>query len=131
MNPFNQIREKLKKYPELKTEEKDGYICVFAPNQDGFDVWFSEDDREYTVGFSSWHEHFEKDELDDALNCFAWGLSDKCRLKVFKRSGAEYKWMVQSLEGNSWIDYSVTSLFNFSFWKRKEIDYKSNQLIKF
>jgi hypothetical protein len=129
MNPIEEIKSKLLKYPELVYEEKDGYICVLPSSEKGFDVWFTEDDREYTVGFSSWHDHFDKDEQEDALNCFAWGLSDSCRLQVSSRKGREYKWTVQSLEEGDWETYSTTALFDFSFWRKKSITYKANNVI--
>ncbi|MCO7222721.1 hypothetical protein [Pleionea sp. CnH1-48] len=130
MSPIEEIKSKLKKYPNVKFEEKENYICVIPDSENGFDVWFREDEREYTIGFSSWHEHFDKNELKDALNCFVWGLSDACRLKVYLRRGKEYKWQVQSLEDGVWVTFSTTSLFNFSFWRRKTVKYKTNALIE-
>lgn len=130
MSPIDEIKLRLEKYSEVVFEEKENYICVLPSSKRGFDVWFAEDEREYTVGFSCWHEHFDKDELEYALNCFAWGLSDSCRLKVYSRTGKEYKWVVQSFEEENWINFSTTSLFNFSFWRKKDISFKMNELIK-
>jgi len=130
MNPFHEIKTKLEKYPDVTIEEKESHICALAETEDGFDVWFTEDEREYTVGFSCWHEHFDKNELEEALNCFAWGLSEVCRLKVYSRAGSEYKWIVQSFEADHWVNFSTTSLFNFSFWKKTGITYKKNGLIE-
>jgi len=130
MSPIEDIKRRLEKYPKVVFEEKENYICLLSASEAGFDVWFSENEREYTVGFSSWHEHFDKDELENALNCFSWGLSDSCRVKTYSRKGEQYKWQVQSLENEEWVTFSTTARFDFSFLIKPEIEYKINRLIK-
>jgi hypothetical protein len=63
------------------------------------------------------------------LNCFAFGLSDQCRLKVCLRGGFAYNWTVESKENGNWVEDSTTGLFLFPFWKRKHVCYLRNNLI--
>ena len=129
MNPINEIREKLKKYPHLKVEEENLSITVKAESNDGFDVSFVEDESEYTVYFEGWHEHFEKTDSEGALNCFAFGLSDSCRIKEYSRKGKAYKWILESNENGEWLSYSTTGLLSFNFFRKPEVRYLQNKVI--
>ena len=126
MNLFSEIKKLIKKYPGLIVEEGENIISVKPGTDNGFEVWFSEDEMEYTVGFDGWHQHFEKSEVEDALNCFDFGFSSKCRLKVLSRGGKDYKWILEVYEDGEWVCGSTTGLFNFAFWKKAEIKYLSN-----
>ena len=130
MNPITEIKTKLLKYPELEVKEEENSISIKPSNQTGFEVWFSEDETEFTVGFEGWHQHFDKSDVEEALNCFAFGLSNSCRLKVFSRGGSNYKWVTQSLENGKWVNFSTTALFNFAFWRKSEVKYYSNNVLQ-
>ena len=125
MSAISQIVEKLKNYPELDYEQSENFISVNPPN--GFNVWLTENESSFTVGFSYWHEDFS--EIEGALDCFAFGLSVKCRLKVYKRGSSEYKWIVQALHENEWYDYSKTGLLFFPFWRNKQVMIIHNAVI--
>ena len=77
--------------------------------------------------FEGWHEHFERQE--EALNCFAVGLSDSARLKVLSRGGVDYSWMLETRQENQWVPDSTTGLFFFPFWRKKVTRYLRNTLI--
>jgi hypothetical protein len=130
MNPLAEIKTRLEKYPDLEVTEDARSITVKPIDNDGFEVWFSDDENEYTVGFEGWHQHFDKTEVEDALNCFAFGLSNECRLKVSARGGKNYKWVMEALENGEWVSYSTTALFNFSFWRKPEVKYYSNNILR-
>ena len=89
MSAISQIVEKLKKYPELDFEQDANSISVTPANS--FNVWLTKNYNRFTVGFSGWHEDFT--EIEEALNYFAFGLSNKSRLKIYKRGSSEYKWV--------------------------------------
>lgn len=130
MNPIAEIKRRIERYPKLTVEEEEGYISVKTNSTDGFEVWFSNEEEEYTVGFDGWHQHFEKSEIEEALNCFTFGLSNECRLKVKSRGGKKYKWVMEALENGVWVAYSTTGLFSFSFWRKAEVKYLSNDVLK-
>ena len=124
---ISRIKEKLQKYPHVKyTTNKDILeIPAFSPT--GFRVWIREQAGGCTVGFDGWHEEFTDTEA--ALNCFAFGLSTACRLKVFCRGGVDYKWQVLRLVHGQWIADSETGLFFFPFWRRREERELHNDII--
>jgi hypothetical protein len=68
-----------------------------------------------TVGFDGWYEEFA--DADEALNCLAFGLSTACRLRVFSRGSADYKWQVLHKVDGQWVAESETGLFVFPFWQ--------------
>lgn len=82
------------------------------------------------VSSDFWHEHFDKEEADKALNCFAFMLSNCCRLRIEYRGQRPVTWTVESLENGAWIGDSTTGLFDLRFWKEKRGEYLQNNLIR-
>ncbi|GAB1267028.1 hypothetical protein NBRC116493_02810 [Aurantivibrio infirmus] len=125
MSTIDKIKEKLRKYPSLISKEEEGSISVTPPN--GFTVSLYESTDDYTVGYDGWHEEFASE--DEALNCFAFGLSKECRLKIYSRGGMDYKWIVEYLHEGEWQADSTTGLIFFPFWRRLSVTYKYNEVI--
>lgn len=128
MDPIAEIRRRFQKYPGVRIEEGDGWIRYFPESADGFVVEFALDDGEFVVSFEGWHERFS--DVDEALNCFAFGLSDECRLKVISRGGKSCKWIVEYSEDGRWIADSETGLLIYRFWRSPRVDYRQNDLIR-
>lgn len=76
------------------------------------------------VGYDGWHEQFDTPE--QALECFAFGLSDRCRLKVTYRGNFACNWTVEALEDGRWIEDSTTGLLLVSFWRTPRVEYGQN-----
>jgi hypothetical protein len=127
MSLIEEIKAKLQKYPHAKFESDGNSISVFPTSNDGFTVSLTVNQDSYTVSFDGWHEDFQDNE--EALNCFAFGLSSDCRLKEYRRGNFAYKWIVESKENDGWVEDSTTGLFLFPFWMRKEVRYLQNNLI--
>lgn len=125
-NSIQTIIEKLKKYPNVEYDAGEDFIEVLAVSNSGFLVSFEDFDSEKIVSFSGWHEHFFDEK--EALNCFAFGLSKKCKLEVHLRGDFEYKWIVHSLEGENWIVDSEVGLLFRPFWKKHSIKVLQNKL---
>ena len=126
MSVLDRVRDSLNtKHADLRYTEANGVIVVHAPTPNGFDVSISEG---LVVGYDGWHEHFETPEK--ALACFAFGFSDKCRLKVTYRGKFAHKWTLESLENGQWIEDSTTGLLFFPFWRVERIEYRQNGLLK-
>jgi hypothetical protein len=125
MNVIGEISSRLKKYPDLAVEETSDSISVSPIS--GFTVWVTDNGDSWTVGFEGWHEEF--DNSDEALNCFAWGLSKECRLKTIKRGGKAHKWIAQNFENEKWVDESTTGLIFYPFWRKPEVTYEQNAII--
>lgn len=126
LDALSEIRKKLKKYPELQALEEQHGLSVTPPT--GFCVSIHSNGDGYIVGFEGWDEHFKSPE--EAMNCFAWGLSNECRLKVTSRGGKPHKWTAQQYVQDAWIDVSTTGLIFFKFWCKEEIIYMQNTVIE-
>ncbi len=127
MNPIDEIMTRLRKYPDVKYESTASSITVLPSSDTGFNVSLEVGPSRYTVSFNGWHEDFE--DAFEALDCFAFGLSDECRLKEYRRGNAAYRWTVESKHNGQWVADSETGLFLFPFWKRAEVVYLQNNLI--
>src|SRR6266581_3975823 len=94
MNPIEEIETRLLKYPHVKYETRGSSISVLPTSDAGFTVSLEFTHSRYTVFFNGWHEEFNDAEV--ALDCFAFGLSDECRLKEYRRGKFAYRWVVES-----------------------------------
>jgi|SRR6266851_1489853 len=127
MNVIDDIKAKLQTYPNARYEISGSSISVLPISDNGFTVRLDLAPDRYTVSFNGWHEDFQYEE--EALQCFAFGLSDECRLKEWRRGNFAYRWAVESRENGRWVADSETGLFLFPFWKAKEVRYLQNNLI--
>jgi hypothetical protein len=115
MNAIEKIKAKLSAYSDVQYSEGPDQIEVHPRNRSGFTVGLRIARPGFTVYFEGWHEEFTSE--DEALNCFAFGLSPKCRLAVVLRGNTETKWVVESLENGHWKADSVTGLLLQPFWR--------------
>ena len=126
MSPIDSIKHRLTRYPNTRYEERDGRITVFPADDSCFEVSLSVGVDEYIVSFFGWQEHFT--EPEDVLNCFAFGLSEQCRLKISYRGTTPHRWTVESMKGGRWVEDSTTGLLLFPFWRKREVKYFQNRL---
>jgi hypothetical protein len=127
MDPIEEIKTRLRKYPDVKYENTASSITVLPSSDAGFNVGLDVAQGRYTVSFNGWHEDFA--DASEALDCFAFGLSDECRLKEYRRGNSAYRWTVESKQNGQWVADSETGLFLFPFWKHAETVYLQNNLI--
>lgn len=128
MNPIMELKERLKKHPDILVTEFEGGIVILPKDENGFEIALTNEGIQYTVTFDGgWHEHFE--EPEEALECVGFGLSDRCRLKVEMRGNSPQKWIVEYFQDGVWHEDSTTGLFFFPFWRRKTVIYRKNNLI--
>lgn len=126
MSILEQVRDWLKtNHADLRYTEKVGVIIVQSPVPNGFDVSITED---LIVGYDGWHEHCDSPER--ALECFEFGFSDRCRLKVTYRGKLACMWTVERLEEGRWIRGWTTGLLLFPFWRRARVEYRQNGVVK-
>ncbi len=129
ISPLDEIRKKLRKYPQLLVVDDGNAITVKAQTAEGFDVWFLCDGNGYTVELAGWHALFSLVEPDSALDCFALGLSDSARIRVHSRGSMEYLWALEKFGVDAWRTDSITCLFFFPFWRKKTVPYLRNTVI--
>ncbi len=130
MNPaIKKVKEQLEKYPDVEITQNDqNSISVKPKDESGFPVGLIVEENKYIVNFKSWFKEFFTE--DEALDCFAFGLSDDCRLKVISVNKIEYKWILEFKESGKWVEDSEASLPIFPFWKKKKVTYYRNRLVK-
>jgi hypothetical protein len=78
--------------------------------------------------FNGWHEDFTEGE--EALNCFAFGLSAQCRLLEYHRGNYAYKWALEVKRPTGWVRESVTALIFVPFWREKKVRVLQNQYLQ-
>lgn len=127
MNIIEEVRHRLQRYPMLKYRENGDLITVDPINECGFSVSMGIHRNEFIVSFDGWHEHFKTE--DEALNCFAYGLSEQCRLKVHRTQGFEYCWTLEHLSDTGWKSVSSTIRLFFPFWRKRDIIYRQNSIL--
>lgn len=128
MNPLNNIKTRLQKYPQVRYESDATSIYVLPDNPEGFTVGLAIHTNSFTVSFNGWHEEFAHE--DGALNCFAFGLSSACRLKEHQYGDVPCRWTVEAKRDGQWVEDSTTGLLVFPFWRKKTIRYLQNSLIE-
>lgn len=127
MDPIFEIRTRLENHICVQLHEQKNYIEAVPIAKGGFPVSLENEGFQFTVTYGGgWHEHLEK--AQDALNCFGFGLSERCRLKVHTAGNSEYKWTVEYLYENKWLEDSTTGLLFFPFWRQRETFYLQNQV---
>ncbi len=131
MNVIDQIKEKLKKYPHVRYDANESSATVFPTSENGFEVSIYIGapglHERFSVFYNGWHEEFSDEE--EALECFAIGLSSECRLKESKRGSNAYKWTVEFRRDGEWHQAGTTALLFVRFWKRKHERYLQNNLV--
>jgi len=127
MDAIDEIREKLAKYPSVRYTESPTSIEVHPGDESGFSVRLHIENGSFTVHFEGWHEHF--DSKQEALNCFAFGLSQSCRLCVVYRGSTPTRWIVESHQNGAWVQDSETGLIFFPFWRAQRLVRKQNRLL--
>ena len=68
---IEKVIDKLTKYPDLKYKHTDSELTIEPKDEKGFAVTIGANHREIVVSADFWHEHFDKDEEEKALNCFS------------------------------------------------------------
>ena len=126
LSAVEQIRQKLQRYPHVQVSSTATAITALPLSADGFPVRLDDHSRGYTVSFAGWHEEF--DSQQEALSCFAFGLSEACRLRVLSRGSFNYRWIVQHFKDGEWHDDSETGLLVFPFWLRRRERYLQNHV---
>ena len=124
---IERIRTELSRYPGIRFDARPDRIEVHPANSAGFIVGLHVHARGFTVYFEGWHEEFISE--DDAVKCFMFGLSSRCRLAVVLRGQFPVKWTVEHFEDGRWMSDSETGLLFQPFWRRRRIEYRQNFLM--
>ena len=128
VDPLEEIRTRLAKYPDVRLVESSNSIEVQPVDDSGFPVTFYSTSAGYAVHFAGWHDEFTS--AHDALDRFAFGLSEECRLRVVYHGATATKWIVESHANGAWIADSESGLLLVPFWERRREVLLQNRLIR-
>jgi hypothetical protein len=124
---FATLREKLAAHPIARVEETEEALTVLPATPAGFPVTLRKVPAGYQVSFEGWHEDFDTE--DEAIACFGFGLSNRCRLAITFRGASPVRWTVESLRDGAWSADSTTALIFTPFWRPKRVEHRSNDLL--
>jgi hypothetical protein len=105
-------------------------IVVPAASDEGFLVRLHiVNEREFLVEYDRWRHTFDRGE--DALDCFEYGLSDSCRLKVTLRGDEAVGWHVEKREYGMWVPgHHPQKRLDLAFWRPRRVVYRQNQVFR-
>ncbi len=126
MDVIARVQAKLANYPELRYTATADSIRAEPVDDSGFAVSLHVVAGKFVVHFDGWHEEFTSE--DEAVNCFALGISGACRLAVTYRGSTPTKWVLETQQNDSWLPDSETALFLFPFWRRPRVVFKRNHV---
>ena len=114
----------------VRFEATKNTIVVPAATDEGFVVRLRmEHDRRFVVEFDAWQHTFDR--AEDAYDCFEYGLSDSCRLKVTYRGDAPIAWDAEKREYGLWVPgHHPLKRLSLTFWRPTRIVYRQNQLFR-
>jgi hypothetical protein len=105
-------------------------IAVLPASADGFVVrmWMVHD-REYHVAYDRWEHVFDR--AEDAYDCFEYGLSDSCRLRITLRGDAPVAWHVEKREYGMWAPgHRPLRRRLVPFWRPARVVYRQNRVFR-
>lgn len=107
----------------------DDLVSVPSPTPDGFSVTLSQRHGEHIVHYDGWSQTFADER--QALDCFAFGLTSQCRLKVFRRADTTpYRWTVEYLTDGQWIEGTTVGKLAFPLRQDRVVEYKQNSDVR-
>lgn len=125
MGAIDLLTAQLVVYPHLPYDAHGATISVPAATETGFSVTLQETRHGAFVVFGGgWHEEFHR--ADEAVSCFLFGLSTRCRLRVVSRGRLRCRWTVEVWEEGEWRPESTVNPLLVPFWRAAEVSYLQN-----
>jgi hypothetical protein len=104
-------------------------ITVRASNAAGFDVSLRVvGPRKFIVSYEGWFQTFGR--AEDAYDCFEYGLSDSCRLRITFRGVTQVAWQIEKRDYGVWMPGRVVRRRFVPFWKRARIEQRQNSVFR-
>jgi hypothetical protein len=124
MDVIDVIRKKVARYPQVRFGAGPRHIHIDPPFEQGFAVEVTVQPAYIEVAFDGWFERFDSEE--EALACFDFAFSDRCRLRVDRAGRMDYRWTLECRYEDTWEkDTSVTNLVR-PFWQPTKVRYLQN-----
>jgi len=118
----------LRKHPQVHFEHGEHFIRIQPSAPEGFEVAIEEVwENHYSVSYNRWQQDFYT--AEEAANCFLFGLSNRCRLKVQSKDGVPFRWTVEFSDGSDWQERSTKSGWSYRFLSPATTVYLQNDLL--
>jgi hypothetical protein len=127
MNAVERLRRWLQTHPILPFRVSDCSITVPPSAPTGFTLSLALAGEQFVVSFDGWHAHFTSEE--EALQAFALGLTNECRLRVERRGRTECRWALERLTPAGWNEVSTVGLLLVPSWRKREVIYRQNAVL--
>ena len=102
-------------------------ISVPAIDRSGFDVRLRVvESREFIVTYEGWFETFGR--AEDAYDCFEYGLSDSCRLRVTYRGTLPVAWQIEKRDYGVWMPGRIVRRRLVPFWRPARVERRQNRV---
>jgi hypothetical protein len=102
-------------------------IIVRAADVTGFDVSLDTlDSRKFIVRYEGWYETFNR--AEDAYDCFEYGLSDSCRLRITFRGTRPVAWQIEKREYGVWTPGRIIRRRVVPFWRSARVERRQNRV---
>jgi hypothetical protein len=104
-------------------------ITVRAADATGFDVSLRVvEPRRFVVSYEGWFETFGR--AEDAYDCFEYGLSDSCRLRLTFRGATAVAWQIEKRDYGVWMPGRVVRRRLAPFWRPARIERRQNRVFR-
>jgi len=102
-------------------------ITVPAADPDGFAVTMRViDSRTFVVEYEGWFETFGR--AEDAYDCFEYGLSDSCRLRVTFRGARPVARQIEKRDYGVWMPGRLVRRRLVAFWRPARMELRRNRV---
>lgn len=103
----------------LRVLKADGY---------GFELAIVGHAAGWTVHFEGWHEDF--DDVEEAIECFAFGLTDACRIARWSRGDRILRWTLEARTDRGWIRGRTSGLLLSPLVEAADVRYFGNAFVR-
>jgi hypothetical protein len=104
-------------------------IVVVAEEPSGFDVTLRViGPRKFVVSYEGWFQAFDR--AEDAYDCFEYGLSDSCGLRITFRGRMPVAWQIEKREYGVWMPGRSVRRRVMPFWRAARIERRQNRVFR-
>jgi hypothetical protein len=117
----------LEKCDGIRFDATHDAISVPRATPDGFDVALRiAGERRFEVRCDGWKETFTR--AEDAYDCFAFALSDRCRLKITYRGARAVAWQIEKREYGLWTPGPPIRHRLVPVWRSARVEHRQNHV---
>jgi hypothetical protein len=105
------------------------HIVVPAADPSGFDVSLRViGPRRFVVSYAGWFHTFDR--AEDAYDCFEYGLSDSCGLRITFRGPTAVAWQIEKRDYGVWMPGRQVRRRLVPFWRTPRVERRQNRVFR-